>query len=1242
MLRSFWLYLSLFISALWVCGCGSSDNILLDAQGNQIQSLSSQFVLKSNVKELPDDNSVIVVEITDGTVVLSGNVPALSVGDTVIKNEGEQQFLRKVISLSSGGGRVTIQTGPAVLTDVFESADIRETINIGPELLKELQPALPGVTFGQPEQIRPRGEELAAWGLPVHFGDAVLGSNGQGSLVGNGDITIRLALYKDLQIGVRHFVVPTVNHFALVPKVTVEGNLKVTGTGSGDFSAEFPLTGKFNYDLVGFAGVGINLSGQLMVGIDGYIQAASELQMSGRVALEAGIEANQDQWSTVSNFEKDFSITPPAMGANARLNVNLLAPRLALNLLGMGSAWVDSNLLRLECEAAFKSSPSPQYEVVVYRTFSIDAGAHLTLGISPLAVSYDAVFPVFNGSREEVARLGTPIPNDKPVTLFVVLAPATVDLKPGQSQLLLPFPFVMISPVVIVPIPQPCVFQSSNSSIARVRSYGFFALVEAVAGGDAVITATAPNGVASVAQAHVSSAGLLSLELRAGGVLTAGKILADGFSGQVLQNNQLSERGGRRFQAIGHYADGSERDLSYAVSWNVDNSNSGQANRAGDVRARGQGQFNLSVQSPMGKSVTSQVQVVRPRASALLIGPLFPHVATLAAGQPLQLQAAGWYPDGSLRLITDLVEWKSGDPATATVSHGLVTPVAGGEVLIQAYDPESNLLAEKPIQVGGPMTGLRVSPGNLTRFGQGSSCTFRAFASYASAGEREVSSKVRWTINNDSLGVPDAAGKVVFSGVGTGKVCAFFNGRTASTAEFEVRGPAGLRFAQQPTTVQPGQSFAAAVEVVDTANQVFTGPMTVNLELGGGPGNANLTGTLTRQAAGTANFTGLSIDQLGSGYFLRAFAYGLSVINSDFFQVGGAGGSSPGFLILSDRGANTGVSGLRSIAIQGNGDLGTSSTQNTSGRPDGLVRLGNFVFVANTSGAVSNSLDTFSYSPTTGALGFLTNSGANSVGATPGQPLALETNGSDALFALAQFDNVLVTAKVNTGNGQVAVTDSVALPLAGFFSGPRGVTFHDVPGSTNDYVFVADEGNNAVHVVRYDSVTGALAPVVNSPFVNGLAAGPGSGGGPLATRLVGDHLFAINPSGNKVSTFAFDSNTGQLTAVAGGTATGTSPSSIFSVDNYLYVGNQADGTISGYSVGAGGSLTPLSGGVATAVGDINPRTFVDVAIDASNRVLYVATSTKVAALMISADGSLSPLGSSPFTGYGSSPGVVRF
>jgi 6-phosphogluconolactonase len=76
-------------------------------------------------------------------------------------------------------------------------------------------------------------------------------------------------------------------------------------------------------------------------------------------------------------------------------------------------------------------------------------------------------------------------------------------------------------------------------------------------------------------------------------------------------------------------------------------------------------------------------------------------------------------------------------------------------------------------------------------------------------------------------------------------------------------------------------------------------------------------------------------------------------------------------------------------------------------------------------------------------------------------------------------------------------------------------------------------------------------------------------------------LYVSNQADDTVSAYSIDAKTGALTSIPGSPfATGNSPSSV-AVDptaQFAYVANWRDGTVSGYSIDANtGALTPISG-----------------------------------------------------------------
>ena len=98
-----------------------------------------------------------------------------------------------------------------------------------------------------------------------------------------------------------------------------------------------------------------------------------------------------------------------------------------------------------------------------------------------------------------------------------------------------------------------------------------------------------------------------------------------------------------------------------------------------------------------------------------------------------------------------------------------------------------------------------------------------------------------------------------------------------------------LVFTVQPSTVTVTVSISPAMQVsIEDAqgNVVTTATNAVTLAIGTNPGNGTLSGTLTQNAvAGVATFAGISINNAGTAYTLKATTAGLTTATSAVFNV---------------------------------------------------------------------------------------------------------------------------------------------------------------------------------------------------------------------------------------------------------------------------------------------------------------------------------------------------------------------
>jgi 6-phosphogluconolactonase (cycloisomerase 2 family) len=129
------------------------------------------------------------------------------------------------------------------------------------------------------------------------------------------------------------------------------------------------------------------------------------------------------------------------------------------------------------------------------------------------------------------------------------------------------------------------------------------------------------------------------------------------------------------------------------------------------------------------------------------------------------------------------------------------------------------------------------------------------------------------------------------------------------------------------------------------------------------------------------------------------------------------------------------------------------------------------------------------------------------------------------------------------------------------------------------------------------------------------------------------YAYVANNAANNVSTFVVDASTGRLKFIRK-VAAGSAPSAV-AVDpsqRFAYVANQGDGTVSQYTIGADGSLTPMTPAAVAAGSAPN-----GVTIDPSGKFAYVANYVyggTVSQYSIGANGGLQPIPGAPTVAAG--------
>jgi hypothetical protein len=153
------------------------------------------------------------------------------------------------------------------------------------------------------------------------------------------------------------------------------------------------------------------------------------------------------------------------------------------------------------------------------------------------------------------------------------------------------------------------------------------------------------------------------------------------------------------------------------------------------------------------------------------------------------------------------------------------------------------------------------------------------------------------TLGGTLTATTDANGLATFSGLSiTGTIgdrTLSFTGTdltqvTSGTITITAGAAARLAFAVQPATASAGAAISPAVTVriEDASGNLTTSTASVTLAIAANPASGTLSGTATRAAVGgVATFSGLAIDNAGTGYTLGATSGALTTATSSAFDI---------------------------------------------------------------------------------------------------------------------------------------------------------------------------------------------------------------------------------------------------------------------------------------------------------------------------------------------------------------------
>jgi 6-phosphogluconolactonase (cycloisomerase 2 family) len=314
---------------------------------------------------------------------------------------------------------------------------------------------------------------------------------------------------------------------------------------------------------------------------------------------------------------------------------------------------------------------------------------------------------------------------------------------------------------------------------------------------------------------------------------------------------------------------------------------------------------------------------------------------------------------------------------------------------------------------------------------------------------------------------------------------------------------------------------------------------------------------MTNEVSGNAL---LEYKRTEEGYLVLHTAY-----NTGGTGTGGGLGNQGAVIYTTDESAlltvNPGSNSISSFRVTGNGLQHRSTVSSGGMRPISIAQFNDLVFVLNAGGLGNIS-------------GFrLGNNKRLTPIANSTRPLSSSTAGA-AQISFVQNGKVLVVTEKATNKIITYTVNEWGIPGMMHSLTSANTTPFGFDTGNNGNIFVSEAAGGAPGASTLTSYHVASNGVIS------LGTGPVSANQSAACWVVitknGQYAYTTNTASNNISNFNVNTNTGSVsvnTAVAATSGAGPIDADLSNDSKFLYVLNGAGNSITGYAVGANGSLT---------------------------------------------------------------------
>ncbi len=404
------------------------------------------------------------------------------------------------------------------------------------------------------------------------------------------------------------------------------------------------------------------------------------------------------------------------------------------------------------------------------------------------------------------------------------------------------------------------------------------------------------------------------------------------------------------FLATGTYSDGTTRNLTTAVTWNSQNTNTATISSSGMATAKAQGSSMITATSG---SVTGSTLLTVNAATLVSIAVTAPSLS-IAKGTTDQFTATGTYSDNSTQNLTGSVTWTSQNTGAATITvGGLATAVGTGTSKIQAVSGAITGSATLTV-TSATLVSIAVTATNLS-IPKGTTDQFTATGTYSDNSTQNLTGSVTWGSQNTGAATITAGGLATGVGTGMSKIQAA-SGPISGSATLTVTPATLVSIAATAPTLSIARGttdqFTATGTFSDGSMQNLTNSVTWTSQNTGvatitssGLATGAGTGTSKIQAAlGSINGSATLTVTPATLVSIAATAPTLSIAKGTTDQFTATGTFSDGSMqnltnSVTWTSQNTGVATITSSGLATGAGTGTSKIQAASGSITGSATL---------------------------------------------------------------------------------------------------------------------------------------------------------------------------------------------------------------------------------------------------------------------------------------------------------------